>query len=540
MPPGTKVKKLKRFDVSLARLPTASAPFHSFPFDTCPRAFHSAGMKKPFPAYRKLQKRAREIALLSSTAEVLAWDEETYLPSKALPHRAEQMAHLSGRAHRLFTASQVGRWISECEQHGFAPDSDEAANVREWRRSYDRKTKIPARLVEKFQRVRSHARDAWGEARQQSRFKLFKPHFQKLLDLHLQFADLWGYTGSPYNAHLDEFEPGARAEDLVELFAKLRPEIVSILGPAVERSATTPRSLLHGNYPIAAQQAFNREVAGAMGFDFEAGRIDTTTHPFCTGLGPNDCRLTTRYSEEDFTVSLYGIMHEAGHGLYDQGLPKEHFGTPLGGAISLGIHESQSRLWENHVGRSREFWQHWHPRACHHFPELNRLAPGQITAAVNHVQPSFIRVEADQVTYDLHIILRFEIEMKLIERQLSVADVPAFWNEQFERMFGLKVTKDADGCLQDIHWSIGTMGYFPTYSLGNLNAAQLMRRARADHPTLGAELARGEYGALLSWLRQNVHRHGMRHHPHDLMKLATGETTGTKPYLDYLRERFVQ
>jgi carboxypeptidase Taq len=325
---------------------------------------------------------------------------------------------------------------------------------------------------------------------------------------------------------------------LRELFAALRPEIVSILGPAVERSKNAPRSILNGNYPLAAQHAFNREVAVAMGFDFDSGRIDTTTHPFCTGLGPNDCRLTTRYSEQDFTVSLYGIMHEAGHGLYDQGLPKEHFGTPLGNAISLGIHESQSRLWENQVGRSQAFWQRWHPVACRHFPELTRLTPEQIHAAVNHVQPSFIRVEADQVTYDLHIILRFEVELKLLERQLDVADVPAYWNEQFEKMFGLKETKDSDGCLQDIHWSIGLLGYFPTYTLGNLNAAQLMRKARTENPSLDAELARGEYGSLLAWLREKVHRHGMRHHPQALMKLATGQPTDSSAHLANLREKF--
>jgi len=495
-------------------------------------------MSDIFPAYRKLLKCTQEIALLNSANSLLSWDEETYMPPKALDHRAAQMAYFSGRAHRLFTASKVGDWIAECEQHGFAPDSDEAANVREWRRSYDRKTKISARLVEKFQRVRVHAREAWGEARKESKFKLFRPHLQKLLDLHLQFAELWGYTGSPYNAHLDEYEPGTRAEDLRELFAKLRPEIVAILGPAMERSAATPRSILDGHYPVAAQQAFNREVATAMGFDFAAGRIDTTTHPFCTEMGPHDCRLTTRYNEADFTQSFYGIMHEAGHGLYEQGLPKEHYGTPLGSAVSLGIHESQSRLWENHVGRSEAFWQHWHPVACKHFPELARLTPAQLTAAVNHVKPSFIRVEADQVTYDLHIILRFEIEMKLIERQLAVADLPEYWNEQFEKSFGLKVTKDSDGCLQDIHWSIGTIGYFPTYSLGNLNAAQLMQRAQADCPALESELARGEYGTLLGWLRDKIHRHGMKHHPQELMRLATGKGTDSAAHLANLRKKY--
>jgi carboxypeptidase Taq len=325
-------------------------------------------MSDTFPAYRKLLKRAHEIALLASTNSLLSWDEETYMPAKALDHRAGQMAYLSGQAHRLFTSGKVGEWISECEQHGFMPGSEAAANVREWRRSYDRKTKIPAHLVEKFERLRAHAREAWGEARKESKFKLFRPHLQKLVDLRLQFSELWGYTGSPYNAHLDEYEPGARAEDLRELFAGLRPEIISMLGLAMEHSAATPRSLLNGHYPIAAQQAFNREVAAAIGFDFAAGRIDTTTHPFCSELGPSDCRMTTRYNEADFTQSLYGIMHEAGHGLYDQGLLKEHYGTPLGSAISLGIHESQSRLWENHVGRSETFWQHWHPIACKHFP----------------------------------------------------------------------------------------------------------------------------------------------------------------------------
>jgi carboxypeptidase Taq len=490
-------------------------------------------------AYRKLVKRTREIALVSSANEVLGWDQETYMPSKALDFRAEQMAHLSGLAHRLFTARKTGDLISACEQAGLPADSAEAANVREWRRQYDRKTKLPTRLVEKFERVRAHARDAWRDARQKSKFRLFRPHLQKLMDLHRQFADLWGYTGTPYNAHLDEYEPGARAEDLRGVFNALQPEITAILPTAIERSAGAPRWLLNGDYPILAQQAFNREVAAAMGFDFDAGRIDTTTHPFCTGLGPNDCRLTTRYSERDFTVSLYGIMHEAGHGLYDQGLPKEHYGTPAGSATSLGIHESQSRLWENHVGRDEAFWNYWHPRAYHYFPSLARFTPAQITAAVNHVRPSFIRVEADQVTYDLHIILRFDIELKLIENQLAVADVPAYWNEQFKKLFDLEVLSDAEGCLQDIHWSIGTIGYFPTYSLGNLNAAQLMRRAHAEMPGLATALACGQYNVLLEWLRDKIHRHGQQYRAPELIQLATVDPTNSAAHLEYLRKKFV-
>jgi carboxypeptidase Taq len=488
--------------------------------------------------YKKLLKRSREIALASSAAQALTWDQETYMPPKSLPYRAEQLAWLGGHAHRRFIAGQVGQWISECEQNGFAPESAEAGNLREWRRQYDRATKVPVRLVEKMERVRAHAREAWRQARQESKFKLFKPHLDKILSLTLQMADCWGYKESPYDALVEGYEQGATASQLRKIFAELRPGITSILGPAVSKSANVPKNLLTGLYPVAAQQAFNRKVAEAIGFDFNAGRIDTTTHPFCATLGANDCRLTTRYNEAEFAQSLYGVLHEAGHGMYEQGLPAEDFGTPNGSAVSLAIHESQSRLWENHVGRGAAFWNHWHPVACEHFPNLKALSPDQVTAAVNRVAPSFIRVEADQVTYDLHIILRFEIEVNLVEGKLKTSDVPAYWNEEFEKMFGLKVPKDSEGCLQDIHWSIGLIGYFPTYTLGNLNAAQLMRRAAIDNPDLSGQLARGEYQPLLSWLREKVHRQGSRHAPTELIRLATGEPTGVRDHVEYLRDKF--
>ncbi len=488
--------------------------------------------------YKKLLRRARQIALATNAANTLMWDQDTYMPPKSLPFRAEQLAWLTGHAHRLFIARQVGEWISECEQQGFAPDSAAAGNLREWRRQYDRATKVPVRLVEKLEKVRAHAREAWRKAREESRFALFKPHLDKVLDLTRKMADAWGYQESPYDALVEGYEPGATAAQLRQIFSELRPAIASVLGPAAVKSATVPSDLLQGHYPVAAQQAFNRKVAEAIGFDFDAGRIDTTTHPFCTTLGVGDCRLTTRYKETNFCQSLYGILHEAGHGLYEQGLPAEDFGTPNGAAVSLAVHESQSRLWENHVGRGPAFWEYWHPVACEHFPDLKKFTPAQITAAVNRVSPSFIRVEADQVTYDLHIILRFEIEVDLVEGRLKTADVPAYWIEQFEKMFGLKVAKDADGCLQDIHWAIASIGYFPTYTLGNLNAAQLMRRAATDNPGLSGELERGEYKPLLSWLREKIHRHGSRHKPRELIRLATGEPTGIHDHVEYLRAKF--
>mgnify|MGYP000232908542 CR=1 FL=1 len=495
-------------------------------------------MKPTFAPYQQLLKRAREISLLAGAADLLAWDQETYMPPRALDFRAAQLARLGGMTHRLFTAPAVGRWIAACEDLGYPADSDEAANVREWRRAYDRQTKVPAALVEEFQRVKSLAREAWLEARRRAEFPVFRPHLEKVLDLSRRVADCWGYQESPYDALLDEYEPGARVRDLKTLFAELRPAIVELAGAAAEQSRRVPENLLRGRYPVERQQEFNREVAEAIGFNFEAGRVDATAHPFCTTLGPRDCRLTTRYDETNFASSLYGILHEAGHGLYDQGLPTDHYGTPLGSFVSLGIHESQSRLWENHVGRSLAFWERWHPCACHYFPHLKKLSPAQITAAVNRVRPSFIRVEADQVTYDLHIILRFEIETQLVEGRLAVADVPAAWNENFEKMLGLKVPNDAQGCLQDIHWSMGGLGYFPTYTLGNLNAAQLMRAARRANRRLDKKLAAGDYAPLLEWLRANVHRHGRRWKAPELMRRATGEVTQARHHLCYLKEKF--
>ncbi len=489
-------------------------------------------------AYRNMVARARELALVDSAAALLSWDQETYMPSKALPFRAEQLAHFNGWSHRQFTAPEVGDWIRACEDRGFPSGSDELVNVREWRRSYDRQTRIPAELVEEFSRASALARDAWVEARRKSEFALFQPHLEHLLELSRRMADHWGYEQTPYDALLDGHERNARASELATMFSALRPAIVAILGPAAERSRSIPENFLEGDYPIAGQQALNREVAAAFGFDFEAGRVDTTTHPFCTGLGPRDCRLTTRYNEREFAQSLYGVLHETGHGLYDQGLPAQHYGTPLAGAASMGIHESQSRLWENHVGRSREFWEHWHGPACRHLPALARFSPEQIYFAVNRVAPSFIRVEADQVTYDLHILLRFELELRLVQGELKVADLPACWNEEFEKSFGLKVPDDARGCLQDIHWSLGAFGYFPTYTLGNLNAAQLMQAARRDVAGLDQELAAGRYAPLLQWLRSHIHEAGQRHSPQELMRLATGTASDPTAHVEALRRRF--
>ncbi len=493
--------------------------------------------------YQQLLERTREIALLQGAAALLSWDQQTYMPPKAIAFRADQMGYFSGQAHRLFTAPEVGGWIQACEEAGPDTNTDNdggaAANVRQWRREYERATRLPVELVENFQRARAHGNEAWQEARRRNDFPLFAPHLEKILNLSREMAEQWGYEATPYDALIEGYEPGARAAELGALFDSLRPALMALLDPARERSERTPAGLLAGHYPADRQQIFNREVAEAMGFDFQAGNIATTTPPFCSGVGPGDCRLTTRYDEGNFLVSLYGVMHEAGHGMYEQGLATADFGTPAGTAASLGIHESQSRLWENQVGRAREFWGHWLPRAAVHFPALAKRTPEEMFAAVNRVSPTFIRVEADQVTYDLHILLRFGIERRLLDGSLRVEDVPAVWNEEFQKTLGLRVPSDARGCLQDVHWSEGLIGYFPTYTLGNLNAAQLYRRATSELPSLGTELAAGRYGGLLGWLREKIHRQGQRLPSPALMEAATGETTRADYYIESLRSKFV-
>lgn len=497
--------------------------------------WHDEGMSQSSSAYEKLRERTREIALIGSAGGVLNWDRETYMPTKAIAWRSEQLAYLSGKTHSLFVGQEVGEWLSECG--GLEKDSIEAANVRMWQRDYDRAVKLPQDLVEEMARTSSLASQEWMEARREKKFSRFEPWLVKLVALKKREADCLGYQDSPYDALLDAYEPGMTASRVGSILEKLKEQMIPLLPLAIEKSKRQ-NATLEGHFPIASQQAFNRKVAEAIGFDFESGRIDTTTHPFCSGVGPGDCRLTTRYNEENFLESLYGVLHEAGHGLYEQGLAIERFGTPAGEAVSLGIHESQSRLWENHIGRSVEFWQRWFPVACEHFPDLKKTTPEAIAAFALRVKPSHIRVEADEMTYDLHIILRFSIERELIEGKLAVADVPHRWNEEFKKLMGLNVSDDAMGCLQDVHWSMGGIGYFPTYSLGNLNASHLHHHAEQQVPGLKDAINRGDYAPLLKWLREKIHIHGRRYLPQDLIRLATGEESNPAYHSEYLKKKY--
>ena len=436
-------------------------------------------------AYEQLICRARELAVLSSCSALLHWDEQTYMPRGGSAHRGEQMAHLAGLHHERATDPRFGELLAIVGGSDLVadPESPPAVNVRELRRNYERKTRLPRDLVEALARTTSLAQQEWIAARSEARFERFRLWLEKIIQLKRQEAaclsevtDSSVTSAALYDALLDEYEPSARSAELAVLFQALREDLVPLVQAISEASARRTRdgqgfqggtsahedTILTRAYPLYRQRVFGETVAAALGFDFQRGRLDVTAHPFCTGIGPGDTRITTRYDERQFSDAFFGILHEAGHALYEQGLPAEHFGTPMGESVSLGVHESQSRLWENAVGRSRSFWMYWFPMARRVFHQaLHDVALDQFLAAVNHVKPSLIRVQADEVTYNLHIIIRFELEQALLADELPISALPDTWNQKYREALGVTPANDAEGCLQDIHWSCRARGVFP-------------------------------------------------------------------------------
>lgn len=493
-------------------------------------------------SYSELIRRSKELGVLNSCAAVLGWDHQTYMPTKGATLRGEQMAFLAALAHQKFTDPKIGELLAAVESSDLVsePTSDAAANVRELRRGYDRATKIPQALVEELARVTTQAQQVWEQAKKKNDYPSFRPLLEQVVKLKREEAAAVGFKDHAYNALIEEYEPGTTVAELKELFAGLTAELAPLVKKIVASPKQPDKSVLEREFPVERQKVFAEAAAVAIGFDFAGGRLDTTAHPFCSGLGPGDCRITTRYNPKFFNEAFFGVLHETGHAMYEQNLPAEHFGTPLGVACSFGIHESQSRLWENQVGRGRPFWDHFFPRLKQTFPgALADVSPDAFYFAINDVRPSLIRVEADEATYNLHIALRFELELALLSGDLTPVDLPGAWNERFEALFGLKVPDDARGCLQDIHWSFGGIGYFPTYTLGNLYAAQLMDAVRRElGPGLGAEFRAGDFTRLKGWLHQNVYRHGQRFRAGELCRRATGAPLSPKPFVAYLSEKF--
>ncbi len=485
--------------------------------------------------YERFIAKLKEVRTLDAVGSLLSWDQETYMPPKTAAARAEQLALVSGLVHEKLVSDEMGALLEELS--GRPLDPEQAANVREVRRVFERERKLPTELVREIARTRSLAHEAWVAARKAADFERFAPWLEKNLALQKEVAERTGYEEEPYDALLDWYEPGARARRIAPLFEALRARIVPLV-QAIGRSGKRPRKI-QGRFPLERQRAFGERIARDMGYDFEAGRLDVSAHPFCTGMHPTDVRITTRYDEADFRDSLFGILHEAGHALYEQGFDPRHAQTPMGEAASTAIHESQSRLWENLVGRSRPFWRHYYPLLREAFPEaLGDVALDDFYFAINEVEPSFIRVEADEVTYNLHIVLRFEIERDLFSGRASVSDLPALWNRKMEELLGIVPPDDAKGVLQDTHWSWGLFGYFPTYTLGNLYAAQFYAAAAREIPDLEARIGRGELLPLREWLRERIHRRGAFFRPEDLCRDVTGAPLDASHFVSYLEQKF--
>jgi carboxypeptidase Taq len=494
-----------------------------------------------------LARHLRDLATLGSVASTLGWDEQTQLPDEANALRADQSSLLAKLLHERATDPVLGEAIAKAEEdvgsQNLPADSDEATTARDARRSFDRATKLPGDLVQALARAEVEGHHAWVAARKADDFTAFAPKLREMIGLKQQEADAVGSaSGDRYDALLDDYEPGETAVNIEAVFDSLRDPLIELVAKIADSGKVAPREILQRHYPTDRQRELSMRAATACGFRFTAGRLDVAVHPFCTGLGPGDTRMTTRFVEDDLGNSFFSTLHETGHALYEQNLPKsEHFGTGCASSISLGIHESQSRLWENLVGRGRPFWQHFWPVANELFPEqLAQTSLDDFLFAVNDVRPSFIRTESDEATYNLHVLLRFELERALLSGDLSVDDLPAAWDEKMRKYLGVVPDRMSQGCLQDVHWSAGLVGYFPTYTLGNLYSAQIYEIATAD---LGgatdrdAAFARGEFKPLLDWLVDKVHRHGRRFGARQLVTHITGRPPSAEPLLAHLRQK---
>ena len=489
-------------------------------------------------SYEQFIEEVNTYSRIQAIQSQLSWDQSVMMPPNGAKARAETLAWLSGRAHETITSKKMGELISNLEENLDDLNEDQKTNVLEIRRTYDKATKLPVEFIEKLTKTRSKAMGIWAKARENNDFNMYAPILTELVELAREKVSYLGTEKTPYDTLLDDYEVGLTVDYLDPLFAKLKSGLIEVLNKILlaEKQEIVDLDM---TFPIPKQESFCLKVSEQMGFDFDSGRMDISAHPFSISISTGDTRITTRYDEEDPFSCLYAVMHETGHGLYEQGLPDEFALTPRGTAISLGVHESQSRLWENQIGRTEEFWKFTLPIFKEEFPDFPKeIDAAQMNLIANQVEPSFIRVEADEVTYNLHIILRYEIEKQLFNGDLEVNDLPKVWNSMFKEWFGLNVENDTNGVLQDIHWSMGAFGYFPTYTLGNLYAAQLFDKMKSEFGNVNQMIEEGNWLPILDWLRKNIHEKGRLHSPSDLIEKATGSQPSSEPFLNYINEKY--
>jgi carboxypeptidase Taq len=487
--------------------------------------------------YVELKERLGEICDLGKAASILGWDQQTKMPPAGAPNRAEQLATVGRIAHEKFVSPEVGRLLDELQsfEESQPYDSVEASLVRVTRRDWEKARRVPSELQAELTRSSALALPAWVEARRNSDFQAFLPHLRGAIELRHRYIDCFDAGDEPYDVLLDDCEPCMKTAEVREGFERLKEEQVPLLAAIADSGRVPPEP--EGPFPIDRQEAFELEVLERFGFSPQAWRIDETVHPFASGGGPDDIRLTSRHYEDSLD-GLTATMHEFGHGLYEHQVDRALDRTPLCRGVSLGLHESQSRMWENLVGRSLAFWRHFFPRLQETFPE--RLGGYDVESwyrVMNRVQPSLIRVEADEATYNLHIILRFELEQEILAGSVALEELPEAWNARMADYLGIEVPDDRRGILQDMHWAGGHIGYFPTHALGNVISAQIWERVREDLPELEAQFARGEFGPLREWLGEHLHRHGRKFTPVETLERVVGGPLDPEPYLRYLREK---
>ncbi|HSF82727.1 MAG TPA: carboxypeptidase M32 [Anaerolineales bacterium] len=483
-----------------------------------------------------------EVSDLYSTAALLGWDQQTYMPPAGAEGRGHQLSTISTIAHNKFTSEEVGSLLEALKGPAseLDPDSDEARLLKVTTRHYEKETKVPPEMVAEFAQVTTMAHQVWQEARAENNFAKFQPYLEKVVELRRRYADLFAPYDHVYDPLLDDFEPGLKTADVQAIFNALRPQQVALIKEISARPQVDD-SFLHQHFDEANQWDFGVEVITKFGYDWKRGRQDKSVHPFTTNFGIDDVRITTRILPDFFNSAFFSTTHEAGHGFYELGVDHAFSRSPLAGAASLSVHESQSRMWENLVGRSLPFWQGFYPRLQEYFPaQLGNVSLEAFYKGINKVEPSLIRVEADEATYNLHIMLRLELEIALMEGSLAVKDLPEAWNSRMEEYLGLIPPDDANGVLQDIHWSGGMIGYFSTYALGNLVSVQLWECVNRDIPDLTDQIRAGEFATLLSWMGEKIHRHGAKFEPQELIERVTGSKIDPNPYIRYLQNKYSQ
>jgi carboxypeptidase Taq len=492
---------------------------------------------------KRLKNILLDIKKLESAASVLHWDQETYMPEGSGAFRAEVLAYLSLMQHQMATGQKLKEELARHidyktgELVNITLSDEEKRLVQLVSKDLKKQVVLPDDFVEEMSKHTSATQQAWIKARKAKDFSLYAPYLEKMIKLKKQEAEFLGYEDKPYDALLDGFEPGMTTESVAKLFGGLKERLVKLV-KEINSADQIDDAVLQQSFDTDEQWKFGMKIAEAIGLNMKHARQDVSAHPFTIGFHPEDVRITTRHNAKMLLSGLFSTIHEAGHAIYEQGLLKEHYGTPLGEAASFGIHESQSRLWENSIGRSKEFWHYALPILKEHYPQLSNVKLDDWYRMINIVKPSLIRVEADEVYYSLHIMLRFDMENLIINGDVDVNDIPKLWNEKMQEYFGITPQDDSEGVMQDVHWSFGGFGYFPSYAMGNLYGAQIMEQAEKDIPDLWEKVKKGEFLVLKEWLNKKVHQHGRYYDPEDLIKVITGESLSPDPFMNYLEAKY--